>query len=537
MKFKLLLFFTLFCMAASAQNLVNITPFSMPRSVPANTAEWGNLPSLIIVANAAGQGNLTELEESKVAFTIKSGGNKVCGGNLVQSGFSGRNKVFKASEISGMLNGCVLKPGSYQLCVQFFSSANGQTKPISDEKCSNIDFVIDAGAAVTTPANTNFTPPQNIAPANQKVLNEAETRQPLTFRWTPLVPKPRTPVIYNLKVWQVLDGQNAAQVMKSNQPFIEEEVKDQTQYAYRKGWDGVVKGGSKIAFVWRVEAVDEKGKPYGSSEPTAFSVGSPCSPDYEMFFDSVYCGADGKVHVQGHIKLTPKPTITINSISLTQIKETNFSGANVPTSITLPKLLTGSGGNYPFNFIINEEMCGKTLFLGYSINFTCSSTGITMDLPCAETYSNVPCCVCTSCDEKNFSLTANPPSISIAGNFIDYNQPITVTTTPTRTIKSIKAELIYFEMVPENDYCIPCNKESATYAHFSNNSNSMQWNKEEKRFAIKIAIPPLTPCCSAVFKWCVRYKIEFTDCTTCNKVVCYEKKKAGCEQQQATSTK
>ena len=533
MKLKLLLVFTLLGLTGAAQNLVNITSFTMPKPVPANTADWGSLPSLIIVANAAGQGNIGALEESKVAFTIKSGGNKVCGGNLMQSGFTGRTRIFKASEISSMLNGCVLKPGSYQLCVQFFSSVNGQTKPISDEKCSNIEFVIEATGG-TSPANTNYTPPQNISPTDQKMITETEAKQPLTFRWTPLVPRPRSQVTYKLKVWQVPDGQNAAQVMKSNQPFIEEEVKDQTQYAFRKGWDGVVKGGSKLNFVWNVEATDEQGKSYGKSEATAFSIGSPCSPDYEMLIDSVYCGLDGKVHVAGHVKITAKPTITINSISLTQIKETNFSGANVPTSISLPKLLVGSGGNYPFSFIINGDMCGKDLFIGYSINFTCSTTGTTLDLPCADVIKNIPCCICTACSDKNFSLTATPPSITIVGNFIDYSQPISVTTTPSKTIKSIKAELIYFEMIPENDYCIPCNKESATYGHFSNNTNSMEWNKEEKNFNIKISTPPLTPCCSAVFKWCVRYKIEFTDCTTCNMVVCYEKKKEGCQTSATT---
>ena len=275
MKYKLLVLLTLISLAGRAQNLINISPFSFPKPVPANTADWGSMPGLIVIANAAGQANAAMLEESQVAFTIKSGGSKVCGGNLLPSGFAGKSRIFKASEISGMFNGFVLKPGSYQMCVQFFSAnyANGQMKPISVERCSSTDFVIEATSNSTTTANTSFTPPQNISPANQKVLSETEAKKPLTFRWTPCLPKPRFQVIYKLKVWQVEQGLNAVQAMKTAQPFIEEEVKDQTQFAYRKGWDGTVKGGSKISFVWDVEVIDPQGNKLATSEPSGFDIG------------------------------------------------------------------------------------------------------------------------------------------------------------------------------------------------------------------------------------------------------------------------
>lgn len=138
-------------------------------------------------------------------------------------------------------------------------------------------------------------------------------------------------------------------------------------------------------------------------------------------------------------------------------------------------------------------------------------------------------CACDACDEKHFTLNAPTPDvITITGNNIVFNQPLTITTIPSKTIKSIKAELVYFEMVPENNFCIPCNKDAATYGHFSNGTNSLLWTGPQPSVSITINTPQLTPCCSALFKWCIRYKIEFTDCTTCNKLVCYEKKKEGC---------
>jgi hypothetical protein len=148
-----------------------------------------------------------------------------------------------------------------------------------------------------------------------------------------------------------------------------------------------------------------------------------------------------------------------------------------------------------------------------------------------EVKSDTLKCVCTVCDEKNFILNAPPPgNIAISNNTINFNQPITITTNPAKTIKSIKAELVYYEMVPENDMCIPCNKDAATYGHFTNGINSLDWKGPQQSLNINITTPQLTPCCSAVFKWCIRYKIEFKDCTTCNKLVCYEKKKEGCEK-------
>ena len=128
MKLKLLLLTSLFWAVGSAQNLVNITPFAVPKAVSANTADWGSLPSLMVVATATGTSLPVALEYGKVAFTIKSNGAKVCGGSLQPADFTNRTRIYKANEISGMLGGCVLRPGTYQLCVQFFANLNGPTR-------------------------------------------------------------------------------------------------------------------------------------------------------------------------------------------------------------------------------------------------------------------------------------------------------------------------------------------------------------------------------------------------------------------------
>lgn len=259
----------LISVGVKAQNLISISSFSMPKSVPANTSDWGNLNGLMVLANASQPDNTMILKDSKVTFTIKSGGNKVCGGNLVASGFMNSSRIFRSSEIGAMFNGFVLKPGTYEICLQFYFSDNGRTKPISDEKCSIGQFVIDEAGGSTNRTNASYTLPQNFRPANEKLYTENELKGPLTFKWTPLLPIPKMPTRYKLMVWQVNEGQNEAHAMNSNSPLINEEVIGQTQYLYRNGLNGLTNG----TYVWRVQASDELGRALGISEQTRFIVG------------------------------------------------------------------------------------------------------------------------------------------------------------------------------------------------------------------------------------------------------------------------
>src|SRR5205085_4164187 len=52
-------------------------------------------------------------------------------------------------------------------------------------------------------------------------------------------------------------------------------------------------------------------------------------------------------------------------------------------------------------------------------------------------------------------------------NTMTQSQAITLTLNPFRMITSIKAELIYFEFVPESEECLACNKNSATFGNFN----------------------------------------------------------------------
>ncbi len=76
---------------------------------------------------------------------------------------------------------------------------------------------------------TNYQPPQNISPVDGSIISESDIKKPITFRWTPVIPKPQEPVTYRLRVWQLMQGQTLTQAIKVNQPIITKDVDNITQ--------------------------------------------------------------------------------------------------------------------------------------------------------------------------------------------------------------------------------------------------------------------------------------------------------------------
>jgi hypothetical protein len=376
---------------------------------------------------------------------------------------------------------------------------------------------------------TECSPPKLAAPDDGKRFTKKDMLTPVMFRWAPVVPKTQEPVTYRIKVWQLMEGQNGTQAMRSNKPIAEKDVLNITEASVSGLYTGPCKPPYLCDFIWEVQALNREGKPVctkneGKSETYTFKI---LDDNINTKIDSVDvgCCVNGKQNI--YVKVSNlHPT---NQAQVTAIKyRVNGTGPLTTLSPTVPAIpfTINANSSQAFTASINCVDSMKTIkFIVESI-WPSDPDNINN-----ETAWDTLHCRCDACDEKNFTLKANPPNnINISNNTISYSQPITVTTTPPKTIKSIKAELVYFEMVPENDMCIPCNKDAATYGHFINGTNSELWNGPQQNLNISITTPQLTPCCSAVFRWCIRYKIEFTDCTTCNKLVCYEKRKEGCEK-------
>lgn len=94
-----------------------------------------------------------------------------------------------------------------------------------------------------------------------KVITQTETEftldavQPVTFRWTPIAPKPQEKATYRLKVWQLMQGQNGTQAMRTNQPIVTKDVDNITQVTVSDLYTGPCKPPYLCDFVWSVELV------------------------------------------------------------------------------------------------------------------------------------------------------------------------------------------------------------------------------------------------------------------------------------------
>ena len=111
-----------------------------------------------------------------------------------------------------------LPSGSYQLCVQLVRPVD--FFPMSQEQCRT--FTIAA-----------FQLPIPMMPANETILDIEKAKATITFRWTPVAPRPSTPVTYRVTVFEILPGQTSMQALRSNQPLLAKDIVGTTQFIWQ----------------------------------------------------------------------------------------------------------------------------------------------------------------------------------------------------------------------------------------------------------------------------------------------------------------
>lgn len=514
--FLLIWMFLLTVVAHSQVNQVNIPSFTVKNVLPSKVDEWLSVPAALLMT--AQKNPQTRELKPFLVLQIKSGGAIVCGNNMSSlrpvDPFDVR--TFNTADLVSFLGNCKeLKEGNYSICVQFF---NIDKVAISREVCK--EFRVEGEKTA------EYTPPTLITPEDGKKLTLQQAKAPIIFRWTPVVPKPQQSVTYRLKVWQLMQGQNGVQAMKSNQPVVTKDVENLTQATVANLLTGPCRPPYLCDFIWSVQALTRDGKPIGSNngngEPFTFKI---LDDNINTKIDSVSVGCceNGKQSI--YIKINNLHAT--NQAQVTAIKyRVNGTGPLTTLSPTVPPLpfTISASSSQAFTASINCVDSMKTIKFIVDAIWPTDPDNIN-----TETAWDTLNCRCDACDEKNFILNApKPQQINYNNNQLSFNQPLTITTLPPKTIKTIKAELVYFEMIPQNAECLPCDKDSQLYGHFANGTNNMQWNGTQNNLSLSITTPQLVSCCDAVFRWCIRYKIEFTDCTSCSKVVCYEKKKDGC---------
>jgi len=159
----------------------------------------------------------------------------------------------------------MLPAGNYQIIVHLDSVSlpvavsNTQTKP----------FYLSATQL-----------PVLISPAQGELLPGSIAQTAITFRWTPVSPRPVEPVHYHVQVFEVLPGQTAVRALRSNQPLLDQDVVGTTQFVWRPMLSFI--DGTVNRFVWTIQSFDSKNNIIagevsngeGRSEVKTFNVGT-----------------------------------------------------------------------------------------------------------------------------------------------------------------------------------------------------------------------------------------------------------------------
>jgi hypothetical protein len=657
-RLKLLLLVLMGAIATHGQlSQIKILNFTVKNQLPANVDSWLSQPGALLLT--AQKAPTVQLRGAKLVLQIRSGGAIYCGTNVNTAkdveAFEVRS--FSTAELVNFLGQCKeLKEGTYSICAQFF---NIDRIAISNEMCR--DFTV-AGQK-----DTEYSPPTLITPDDGKKYTEAELSRPLNFRWTPLVPKPQQPVTYRLKVWQLMQGQNSTQAMRTNPPIVTKDVDNITQAVINNIYTGPCKPPYLCDYVWQVQALTREGKPIGNnegkSEPYRFGIqeagaakpptlvapadkksfspaeaGNPIAFRWTPLVPKPQEPVTYRLRVwqlmQGQNSTqamrTNKPIVTKDVADITEATVSGIYtgpckppylcdyvwnvqaldrqgkpiGSNEGTSQTWAFMVTqyiiqldsikvsctAKPGVYSFSYTITNPNpgpatlnlftvtssvpagasitsfappIGTTIPAGNQLTITGTITaapnlsnicigaeirdvGNTFWKASKDTCVNVVPCRCDACDSVKIDPQPKGEVQADAnGNLI---QNISLSISP-KPVKSIKAELVYFEYKPQSDDCMLCNKDSKTFGNFiaatannnpvgipyphtvqwdSNNPNGQNINNVPLQFII--SVPPTVKCCAAEIKWCIRYVITFADCTVCNKLVCYSyNKKCDCK--------
>jgi hypothetical protein len=248
---------------------------------PAYLSDWNNSRAglVTVILNSGGKQETglikfrTELQNSNGGviaisnistarvYTIRSGANTFTLDKVLQL----ENLQFENGVIANKIQTSGKLPSdTYTLCIQLISGTN--------------DAVLTREPVCRPFTQISFQLPFLLAPNDKTWLDANIAQSVITFRWSSLVPMSKEPVFYRLQVFEVLDGQQPMQALRSNQPILETEVRGTTQYFWRPQLS--FKDNSGHVFIWTVQTLDAKGTPVssvdennqGRSEPHVFGV-------------------------------------------------------------------------------------------------------------------------------------------------------------------------------------------------------------------------------------------------------------------------
>jgi hypothetical protein len=295
MRILIIAMLVIVCSHSNAQIITSLFVGSTPNP---QLALWGNRPDILtyqVLTTVQGVGERYKIktELSLVDGTIV-GRNDLAKAGTYTLGNSSvtynanqvlplENMIFNADIQSALNKTGKLPPNNYRLCVQLVFPG-GQFQPISQLICRTF-YVAQLQLPIL------------MKPSEEEMLDGEKAKTSVMFRWTPLVPKPATPVTYKILVFEILPNQNAVQAMRSNNAILEASIPNTTQYIWQpqgilsdpyrniNGTDTpyVELNGAKFIkrnYVWTIQSLDQFFQPAingsvnadGVSEPRRFSV-------------------------------------------------------------------------------------------------------------------------------------------------------------------------------------------------------------------------------------------------------------------------
>ncbi len=407
---------------------------------------------------------------------------------------------------------------------------------INDGKSEASTFRIAEGASSGT---VECSPPKLAEPADGRKLKPEDAKS-VKFSWGPVLPKSQEPVTYRLKVWQLMQGQNGTQAMRSNKPIVEKEVVDLTETIVNGIYTGPCKPPYLCNFVWEVQALNREGKPICNNEGKSETFSFKIQNNIDIQIDSLKVGCCEKGKQSIYIKVRNNLASSVNIVAVKY--KINGVGAAInlsPISPGLVQLITGNG----FVVFTSSIECNPNInFLKFLVD---AEDVADPDNKETEVKSDTLNCMCKACDDVKIQPTdKDKPTITSTG----ITQNISFVAGPGK-VKSVKMDLVWFEFVPESDDCLVCTTPSSQMGNFSSGTlagnpgsgggtHGLVWNFSPPKdmnggaaLQYNISYPKMVACCGAKAKWCIRYTVTFENCVTCSIVVCnYEANIKGCNK-------
>lgn len=144
------------------------------------------------------------------------------------------------------------------------SQLNAQTNPVT-----GISITLPANPDAKAKEQQSYRLPQPLSPSNGHLFTEEDLKKPISFRWTPVVPRPREDkVTYRLRVWQLMQGQSS-QAARGNQPLLDRSVDNLTQAIINDLRTEPCKPPNLCEFIWTIQTLSSDDKPIGGNNGTS----------------------------------------------------------------------------------------------------------------------------------------------------------------------------------------------------------------------------------------------------------------------------